>query len=90
MKPENKDFYYVQFKAQSKYYMLGTARVGEHRVRFTDVTSFETILGPVKYGESASISGGTEGNYYIHVSKNNGPFALKASGTTGASYTIDF
>ena len=90
---ENKDFYYVQFKAQTKHYMNGTARAGKYATSFSNVTYFETILGPVEYGDKASIGGGNyagNGDYCIYVSKNNGPFALKDRGITGASYTIDF
>ena len=48
-------------------------------------------IGPVKKGFKASVRNekGT-GNAQIEVSKNNGPFALKASGQNSASYTINF
>lgn len=97
MEPENKDFYYAKFEAEclgAYHYVEGYARAGEYSVSFgylTRLTRFETILGPIKYGDRASISGGVgAGSCSVYISKNNGPFALKASGKTSASYTIDF
>ena len=55
------------------------------------VRSWTVTIGPVKKGFKASVRNekGT-GNNQIEVSKNNGPFALKASGQNKASYTINF
>jgi len=47
-------------------------------------------IGPVKKGFRASIQYNEGGTCQIEVSKNNGPFALKAEGKNSASYTIDF
>ena len=47
-------------------------------------------VGPVKKGFRASIQYNEGGTCQIEVSKNNGPFALKAEGKNSASYTIDF
>jgi hypothetical protein len=55
------------------------------------VKSWNVTIGPVKRGFKAFVRNekGT-GNNQIEVSKNNGPFALKASGQNSASYTINF
>ena len=54
--------------------------------------SWNQTYGPVKKGFRASVS--VQSSYVtaeIYVSKNNGPFALKASKSGGgSSYTIDF
>jgi len=54
--------------------------------------SWNQTYGPVKKGFRASVS--IQSSYVtteIYVSKNNGPFALKASKSGGgSSYTIDF
>ncbi len=47
-------------------------------------------VGPVKKGFRASIQYNEGGTCQIEVSKNNGPFVLKAEGKNSASYTIDF
>lgn len=60
------------------------------------VNSFETQIGPVKRGFNAAIhyeifSGGNyDHSAVISISKNNGPFAEKASGENGTSYKINF
>jgi hypothetical protein len=61
-------------------------------------TKYSEIFGPVSRGFEASIkfnvsvtgTAGLTNTTHIYVSKENGPFALKASGGTSASYTIDF
>ena len=53
--------------------------------------SWNQTYGPVKKGFRASVS--VQSSYVtteIYVSKNNGPFALKASKSGDNSYTIDF
>ena len=58
--------------------------------------SFEVICGPVNKNFVARITltqyrGAPASNATkISVSKNNGPFAIKASGQSSASYTINF
>ena len=52
--------------------------------------SWNQTYGPVKKGFSASASVGSSVTVEIFVSKNNGPFALKASKSGNNSYTIDF
>ena len=59
--------------------------------------SFSTICGPVKKGFHAEIEITRHRGYpksneatKISVSKNNGPFTVKKSGTLSASYSIDF
>lgn len=55
------------------------------------IGSWTITIGPVKKGFFASVRNekGT-GNNTIEVSKNNSPFAVKASGTNKASYKIDY
>ena len=53
--------------------------------------SWNQTYGPVKKGFRASVSVGSSlVTVEIYVSKNNGPFALKASKSGDNSYTIDF
>lgn len=92
------DEYYVKYtiKSLGTYYYFsdiyyadvngtGSAEKGH------SVKSWTVTIGPVKKGFKASVRNekGT-GNAQIEVSKNNGPFALKASGQNSASYTINF
>jgi hypothetical protein len=55
------------------------------------VKHWTVTIGPVKKGFRASVKNamGT-GMNKIEVSKNNGPFTLKASGEDSATYTIAF
>ena len=86
------DFYYVRFDANAQY-GLGSVKIsltGCESYSFTNNDStFSEILGPAPKGAIAKISVGS-GNTSIHVSKNNGPFALKKQGNISLSYTIDF
>ena len=86
------DFYYVRFDANSQY-GFGSVKIsltGCEGCLFTsNGTKFSEILGPASKGAIAKISVGS-GNTSIHVSKNNGPFALKKTGGSTLSYTIDF
>ena len=88
------DFYYVRFDANSQYVLRSVkiSLTGCESYSFTNNgTSFSEILGPAPKGAIAEISVGS-GNCItsIHVSKNNGPFALKKQGSSSLSYTIDF
>lgn len=95
---QNNDEYYVKYtiKSAGAYYYfsdiyytdvygIGSAEKG-HSVRSWTVT-----IGPVKKGFRASVRNdyGT-GNNQIEISKNNGPFALKASGQNSATFTINY
>ncbi len=55
------------------------------------IRQWEVTVGPVKKGFNAHVQNAVGGgNNKIEVSKNNGPFVLKASGTNSATYMIDF
>lgn len=96
------DFYYVNYKVSGKMYfrIKSVSYNTESGAEYKDFKQanrlFETQIGPVKRGFNAAIhyeifSGGNYDNSaVILVSKNNGPFAEKASGKNGASYKIDF
>lgn len=88
------DFYYVRFDANAQYGLGGVkiSLTGCESYSFTsNGTSFSEILGPAPKGAIAKISVGSgNGITSIHVSKNNGPFALKKQGYSSLSYTIDF
>ena len=96
--PNNSDEYYV------KYSIITTRQLHYFRgVTYADINGMITTkekdspsrvwtitIGPVKKGFRASIQYNEGGTCQIEVSKNNGPFALKAEGKNSASYTIDF
>ena len=69
---------------------------GSRSESFSAARSFEVICGPVNKNFVARITltqyrGAPASNATkISVSKNNGPFAIKASGQSSASYTINF
>ena len=98
---QQKDEYYVKYEAKSNTYFHVSVNTDKGVGRAYDrpsqggVTNYSQIFGPVSYGFHARISislvySTDKYSTYIYVSKNNGPFALKASGGLGASYTIDF
>ncbi len=97
----NEDVYYVKYEISGRlyFYIDGVSYKTENGFQsqsFSAARSFEETCGPVKKGFSAQIqitqrrgepsSGATK----IYVSKNNGPFAIKATGKESASYTINF
>lgn len=100
--PENKSEYYVKFEANciGSYSHLNNISVSTSNGSYSTTNylgrSFSETFGPVPKGSRASISvfpTGTSTNNVttaIYVSKDNGPFALKARGTNKCSYTIDF
>ena len=92
---ETKDFYYVRYEASV------TVNTDSGIKKFEAVKTFEEIFGPVSKDFRAEINVDSEGAGWaettasIYVSKNNGPFAMKAYKTvTGSeiklSYKIDF
>ena len=88
------DFYYVRFDANAQY-GLGSVKISltgcEGYSFTTNGSKFSEILGPAPKGAIAKISVGSGNSITsIHVSKNNGPFALKEQGYSSLSYTIDF
>ena len=94
----SKDEYYVK-------YSIDVTGPYQHfwKISYADVDGMKTsnegnsvkhwtvTIGPVKKGFRASVKNamGT-GMNKIEVSKNNGPFTLKASGEDSATYTIAF
>ncbi len=97
----NKDFYYVKYQISGKvyFYIDGVAyntETGSNSESFSAARSFEQICGPVTEGFVAKIKltqhrGEASSNATtISISKNNGPFAIKASGQYSATYVIDF
>lgn len=92
------DEYYVRYtiKSPGTYYYFSDIYYADvsgtgSAEKSHSIKSWTVTIGPVKKGFKASVRNekGT-GNNQIEVSKNNGPFALKASGQNKASYTINF
>ncbi len=109
--PENNDEYYVKYIVNSPtiYSTTRTATIRSETNSLVNHTftnyQWETIIGPVGLGFNSSVSAShnptnlaqTYMNVEIHVSKNNGPFALKAIDdsqqvrySASTSYTINF
>jgi hypothetical protein len=91
---ETEDFYYVRFDVEA-WYNIGNVEISLTGCNSfstnTNESSFSEILGPAPKGAIAEISVGSGNSITsIHVSKNNGPFALKKQGSSSLSYTIDF
>ena len=72
---ENRDYYQVKYQISGKVYF------------YIDGVSYNTEKGTRT--ESFAAAGSFE-TICGPVSKNNGPFAVKASGQYSASYVIDF
>lgn len=95
------DFYYVKYQISGKVYFYidevkyNTEKGGKVE-KFSAAKSFERTCGPVKKNFNAQIElterrGTPSSNAItISISKNNGPFTVKASGEYSASYIIDF
>ena len=109
--PENNDEYYVKYIVNSPtiYSTTRTASIRSETNSLVNYTftnyQWEMIIGPVGLGFNSSVSAShnptnlaqTYMNVEIHVSKNNGPFALKAIDdsqqvrySASTSYTINF
>ena len=97
----NNDYFYVKYQISGStyFYIDGVSYNTENGSRsesFSAARSFEVICGPVNKNFVARITltqyrGAPASNATkISVSKNNGPFAIKASGQSSASYTINF
>ncbi len=91
--PEDSSFYYIKYEVES---YSGTNVVtintdtGEERFSLRPNRSYSEIYGPVSRGFEASIKNQASITTRIYVSKNNGPFALKANGEGSAFYIINF
>jgi hypothetical protein len=93
------DGYYVKYEAKdSHYYLMKVSVNTENGTQTFSVGgfSFSQTFGPVKKGFSARITasdntaGGNFRTVSIYVSKGEEPFTLKQTGSTSASYVIDF
>ena len=99
------DFYYVRYNVGVSTSHIPTTYITVNTDmginEFEAVKTFEETFGPVSKGFNAEIdvvaegAGWAETTASIHVSKNNGPFALKAyksvsSSKINLSYKIDF
>lgn len=86
--------YYVQYKAGSMYYLNKVTVATENGKKvYSDYksSSFNKTFGPVRKGFMAEISVGvSNSSVEIYVSRGNEPFVLKATGSGGAKYKIDF
>ena len=95
---EQADFYYVRFEAHNKPLNHSNMSVNMSLSGCNSIkregkgSSIIETLGPAEKNAQASIS--ASGNavrlVYIYVSKNNGPFALQAEGSTKTSCVLDF
>ena len=90
------DEYYVKYVIKGNgtyiYFSDFSVNTDQGNVSFSGYQyhSWNQTYGPVKKGFRASVSVGSSVTAEIYVSKNNGPFALKASKSGDNSYTIDF
>ena len=95
---EQADFYYVRFEAHNKALNHSNIRVNmslsgcQSIQREGKGSSITETLGPAQKNAQASISasGVAVRIVRIYVSKNNGPFALQAEGSTKTSCVLDF
>ena len=87
----NNDYFYVKYQISGStyFYIDGVSYNTENGSRsesFSAARSFEVARITLTQYRGAPASNATK----ISVSKNNGPFAIKASGQSSASYTINF
>ena len=92
--------YYVKYSISSSFYKFGNISYADvkgtgkaHEGNYSNTnTKWSITIGPVKKGFHAFVyySSGRADVVKIEVSKNNSPFAEKASGETSASYTINY
>ena len=86
------DVYYARFEAttNSTYIDHYAISFGEISYRGQTVRSISTTLGPASKGAKAYISATPANRVAIYISKNGGPYELNATGTSTASYTVNF
>lgn len=92
----NNDEYYIQYSASTNYPAIFSnvhyaTEHGEGSFMNYQTRGWSETIGPVKKGFIAwiSVDRGAP-TCKIQVSKNNSAFATKATGTGGASFTINY
>ena len=91
------DEYYVKYSITTRQYQIFSdityAGISGEKVANKGYSSraWGITIGPVKKGFRASVRYGRGGGIcHIEVSKNGGPFAMKAEADKSVSYTINF
>lgn len=91
------DEYYVKYSITTRQYQIFSdityADISGEKVANKGYSSraWGITIGPVKKGFRASVRYGWGGGIcHIEVSKNGGPFAMKAEADKSVSYTINF
>lgn len=98
MKTTTNDAYLVKYVLQGNgtyiYFSDFSVNTDQGNKSFSgyQFQSWSQTYGPVKKGFNAAVSVNSDlVTVEIYVAKNNGPFALKASNSSGStSYTIDY
>ena len=96
--PQIGNEYYVKYtiSANRPYQKFSNVTYADVNGRKTandgySASRWSMTIGPVRKGFRAYVGyGWGGGTCQIEVSKNNGPFAMKAQGENSVSYTIDF
>jgi hypothetical protein len=95
--PDKNDEYYVKYSITTRQYQIFSdityADISGEKVANKGYSSraWGITIGPVKKGFRASVRYGRGGGIcHIEVSKNGGPFAMKAEADKSVSYTINF
>ena len=95
--PNNSDEYYVKYSITTRQYQIFSdityADISGEKVANKGYSSraWGITIGPVKKGFRAYVwYGYGGGTCHIEVSKNGGPFAMKAEADESVSYTINF
>lgn len=85
------DVYYARFEAttNSNYIDHYGISFGKISYRGQTVRSISTTLGPASKGAKAYITATPANRVAIYISKNGGPYVLKASGASSASCTAN-
>lgn len=91
--PEQQAEYYVRYRAYTTTYVFingVTVTTPKGTESFKGrMSGFDQTFGPVPKGFKCSISADAK-KVEIYVCRGAEPFSLKATGTTSASYVIDF
>ena len=89
----NKDVYYAKFTASTNSIHMDSYGISFGSISHIDKgyePSFSKILGPAPKGSVAYITATPANSVAIYISKNGGPYLLKATGISTARYTVDF